>query len=305
MLALLCGGQGVLGAETFALTAERPEAASVFATATELLGQDPRELVGGGDDEAISANRISQILTATATLATHACLRDALDERVAVTGYSVGEMAAWSIAGVWPAETALHLTDARARAMDAADGTGGRLGYVRGLPRAAVAQLAADYGCAIAIRNPGNLFVVGGWEADVAALCEAARTHAARAGLLAVRIASHTPMLAAAVAPIQAALDARTSAGPAPDRLLLAGGGGRRILDAPATTAELAGQVAVTVDWAGALEALGENGVDRILDLGPGHALADMAREALPGARAYAADQFRSIEGLRDWLARA
>jgi [acyl-carrier-protein] S-malonyltransferase len=50
---------------------------------------------------------------------------------------------------------------------------------------------------------------------------------------------------------------------------------------------------------------LGELGVDRILDLGPGHALADMARDALAGVRAYSTSDFHSIEGLREWIASA
>jgi hypothetical protein len=53
------------------------------------------------------------------------------------------------------------------------------------------------------------------------------------------------------------------------------------------------------------LETLGENRVNRTLDLGPGHALAKFARVALPQARNYAADAFHSREGLREWIASA
>jgi [acyl-carrier-protein] S-malonyltransferase len=64
----------------------------------------------------------------------------------------------------------------------------------------------------------------------------------------------------------------------------------------------LADQVCRPVDWAAALDALGELGVDRIVDLGPGHALADMARDALADVRAYSTTALHSIEGLRDWV---
>jgi hypothetical protein len=169
------------------------------------------------------ADRRSQILSVTAGLAAYACLTDRFPARVAVTGYSVGEMAAWSVAGIWNAATALQLTDLRARAMDEAGGTGGRPGYVRGMLRDAVEALAAAHRCAIAIIALSDLFVIGGAARDVEDLCSAA-AQAKRAGLLDVRIASHTAFLSGAVAPFREALERSTQAAPVPRHVLLAGG---------------------------------------------------------------------------------
>jgi [acyl-carrier-protein] S-malonyltransferase len=303
MLALLCGGQGRLSAHMFDLSAAQPEATAIFDKAHALLGSNPRDLVRCGDDDVLLADRTSQLLSVTTVLATHACIADILPEQVAVTGYSVGEMAAWSIAGVWTAETALQLTDSRARAMDAAGGTDGRLGDVRGLARHTLETLAVRHGCAIAITNPGNLFVVGGAEADVAALCRDAMTAgAAHAELLEVKIAAHTARLEKAIAPFREALEALKIAGPAPGRVMLAGGDGGRIFSAADGMARLAAQVATPIDWAATMEALVESGVDRVLDLGPGQALANMVRSAFPTAPSYAVEAFRSLEGVRSWI---
>lgn len=303
MLALLCGGQGLLSEKIFDLVADRPEAAAIFEEATQLLGKDPRDLVHGDSGDRLGDNHMSQILTVTSALAIHVCIRDILPSQFAVAGYSVGEMAAWNIAGVWTTATALRLTDERARAMDAAGGLGGRLGYVRGLHRPVVQRLAERYHCSIAIINPGDLFVIGGDESEVAAFCDGALSAGAtRADLLAVKIASHTPLLAAAVAPLRQAFATATSGGPTAGRLLLAGGDGERVVAATTATAKLAAQVAAPIDWATTLEVLSEFGVTRALDLGPGHALAEMARGALPDVRSYAVDAFHSIEGLRDWV---
>jgi [acyl-carrier-protein] S-malonyltransferase len=303
MLALLCGGQGLLSPDMFDLVADRPEAATIFEVATHLLGEDPRHLVQSTRSDRLAANRTSQILSVTAALTMLACIQDALPERFAVTGYSVGEMAAWSIAGIWTAATALRLTDERARAMDVAGGVGGRLGYVRGLRRPAIERLTECHHCAIAITNPGDLFVIGGREADVIAVCNAALAAGAmHADLLAVKIASHTSHLATAVAPLRAALAAETSAGPVTGRLLLAGGDGERVVEAATAAAKLAAQVATPIDWATTLEVLSELGVDRALDLGPGHALAEMARAELPEVQCYAAAAFHTIGGIRKWL---
>jgi [acyl-carrier-protein] S-malonyltransferase len=86
---------------------------------------------------------------------------------------------------------------------------------------------------------------------------------------------------------------------------LLAGGDGERIFSVSDATAKLACQVARPIDWAATLEALAELGVDRVLDLGPGHALAEMMQSFLPSIRCYAADGFRTLAGLRDWIASA
>jgi malonyl CoA-acyl carrier protein transacylase len=304
MLALLCGGQGTLSSTTLELVADQPAAKPVFAAATAYLGQDPRDLILTRDADKLSTNHISQILTVTAALATHACVADLLPKPSAATGYSVGEMAAWSIAGIWTAEEALRLTDIRARLMENVAAPGGRLGYIRGLDRHTLERLLEKHRCEIAITNPDDLFVVGGAEQDVTDLCRgAAARGTARSGLLAVRIASHTARLERACEPFRQALDASRQSPVASQSILLAGGDGERIFSASDATAKLARQVARPIDWSATLEALVELGVSQVLDLGPGHALAEMMQGFRPSIRCYPADGFRTIDGLRNWIA--
>ena len=145
--------------------------------------------------------------------------------------------------------------------------------------------------------------MIGGSEQDVVDLCEEAIRHgAARSGLLAVKIASHTSRLARACKPLQEALDASRRVPIASQRILLAGGDGERIFSVSDATVKLAGQAARVIDWSATLEALAELGVDRVLDLGPGHALAEMMQAFLPDIRCYAADGFHSVDGLRSWI---
>jgi len=303
MLALLCGGQGTLSDTIFDLVADQPAAEPIFAAAAAFLGADPRKFIKTRNADELSANHSSQILTVTSALAIHACIADLLTEQTAVTGYSVGEMAAWSVAGIWTADEALRLTDIRARLMQDAAGPDGRLGYVRGLDRTALAPLLTKHRCEVAIRNPDLLVVIGGAERDVIALCGEAAKEGARTGLLAVKIASHTTGLAQACTPLQRALDKTRHAAVASGRILLAGGDGERIFVAEDATAKLASQVAHPIDWAATLEALAELGVSEVLDLGPGHALAELTRASQPSMRCYSADGFRTLAGLRNWVA--
>ncbi|MFB9264051.1 acyltransferase domain-containing protein [Bradyrhizobium erythrophlei] len=304
MLALLCGGQGTLSSAMFDLVADQARAEPVFAAATRQLGQDPRDLLRTPEAEGPSTNHISQILTVTAALAAHACVADLLPKQTAVAGYSVGEMAAWSIAGIWTADEALRLTDIRARLMESAAEQPGRLAYIRGLDRHALEPLLQHRRCAIAITNPGDLFVIGGAEQDVTDLChEAEAKGAARTGLLAVKIASHTTHLERAWKPFQQVLTASRCSPIASRYTLLNGSDGARIFFADRAIEKLARQVARPIDWSATLQALAELGVSKVLDLGPGHALAEMMQASFPSIRCYSADGFRTMDGLRNWIA--
>ncbi len=119
-IAILCSGQGRQHAEMFALTGDAPEAGSLFAHAATLLGgRDPREVVRTETSEVLHHNRIGQILCALQALAGAAALRDAMPDRLVVAGYSVGEVAAWGVAGLFDMTDTLDLVARRAEVMDA------------------------------------------------------------------------------------------------------------------------------------------------------------------------------------------
>ena len=305
-LALLCSGQGLQSPDLFALTAAAPAAEPIFAAAATLLGCDPRHFVEEADPDSLFANCAGQILCVTAALALAASLSDILPRRCVIAGYSVGEMAAWGLAGIWTPSQVLDLTAARAEAMDAASRPGQGLAAIRGLSHTTLDSLVSRHACAIAIRNPAELFVVGGAGDALDALCaEASELGAARANRLRIGVASHTPLLESAVAPFRAHLDAVPVRRPTAGLILLNGTDGTPIFDAERCRGTLACQVAAFVDWAACLDAVVERGADRVLELGPGHALADMMRAQAPHLTVRSADAFRTLSGLRAWIANA
>ncbi|KQO77234.1 acyltransferase domain-containing protein [Methylobacterium sp. Leaf88] len=301
-LAVLLSGQGGQHPEMFDLTAALPEAQGVFAAAAPLLGQDPRDLVRSGKD--LHANRIGQILCCVAGLAAWTLVRRAQAARVVVVGYSIGDLAAFGCAGLFAPETVLHLAAARAEAMDAAAGPGYGLAGLRGLPAARAFALAEAQGCHPAIRNAADSVVVGGPVAALDALCaQALAAGAARAVRLPVHIPSHTPLLAEASARFAERLaQAPLATPPRPAPRLLSGLDGAAVFRPEAGLPKLAAQVAQTLDWAACLEGVGEFGATRVLELGPGHALATMARAALPEARVHALEDFRQPAGVVQWI---
>jgi [acyl-carrier-protein] S-malonyltransferase len=300
-LALLCSGQGLQSRGMLALFEGADPARPVFTAAASVLGADPRGLVAEAAEAALHDNRMSQVLCVTRALAAAACLE--LDGPLLIAGYSVGEMAAWGIAGLWSAQETVRLTAIRAELMDKADGGDGGLGFIRGLNRKAVERLVAEYRCAIAITNPDRLFVIGGARVDVAECCaQALIAGAASARPLAVNIASHTPRLSSAVEPFEAALSRSAPAEIVKGRTLVGASDGAVIESIAQGAAGLARQLAHTVDWAGTMEALVERGADRILELGPGAALAGMMRGAYPALAVRALDDFQTLAGARGWL---
>jgi [acyl-carrier-protein] S-malonyltransferase len=174
-LALLCSGQGRQHPGMFALTGDAPEAADLFVHATTLLGRDPREIVRNETTDGLHRDRLAQILCTLQALAAAVALREALPDRLIVAGYSVGEVAAWGVAGLLSMTDTLDLVAHRAEAMDAASPPSDGMLFVRGLSRGAVDALCERHNAAIAIVEPGDAFVLGGSRAALQALADDAR----------------------------------------------------------------------------------------------------------------------------------
>jgi len=305
-LAILCSGQGAQHAGMFALTRDTPAAKPLFAVAAALLGYDPGS--ASFPTENLLRNRDAQVLCTLAPLCVVTALGNALPARRCVAGYSVGEIAAWSVAGLIEPGAALELVAARAQAMDAASqGDEGML-FVRGLAREFVDAMCTGRAAEIAIVNPGEAFVLAGQRdaLDAIAIAIEARQHgAARVVPVAVRVASHTRFLAAA-SPVFSECLAHTHIARAlrPGVRLLSGIDAATVLDVRAGLDKLAAQISQPVQWAACIDACVESGVTAFLELGPGRALAEMAAAAYPSLPSRSVEDFKSLQGVRDWLAR-
>lgn len=178
--------------------------------------------------------------------------------------------------------------------------------YEVGLPALRLAALDARHGAAVAIVNPAAGFVIGGSGAALDGLAREARaTRSARLVELPVEVASHTPRLAAASAAFRKLLDqAEVAPHPPAGVRLLSGIDAAPVFEVRAGLDKLAAQISRTVQWAGCLGACVEAGATAFLELGPGAALGGMAASAWPRIPARSLEEFRSIEGVRAWLAR-
>lgn len=299
-LLLLCPGQGGQHSAMNALAAGDPAGAALLADA-----QLPATLA----DAHLFDNRVAQPAVVTATLAMWAALRPRLAALplapALVAGYSVGELSAWSVAGALSAPDAIALARTRAALMDvaaAASAPQQGLLAVSSLARARTQALSQALGCAIAIVNDDDACVVGGPATALATLAAQALALGARTHSLPVTVAAHTPLLAAAVAPFAAALDAAPFAPPRCP--VLQGTSGASLADRRAAIAALSGQLAHTIAWADCMDAASEAGITVALELGPGAALSRMLQARHPAIACRSVAEFRTIEGIVGWLQR-
>jgi [acyl-carrier-protein] S-malonyltransferase len=290
----------------FALTGDAPEAASLFSHAATLLGgHDPREIVRSEPAEALHHNRIGQILCTLQTLAAASVLHEQIPDRLIVAGYSVGEVAAWGVAGLMSMTETLDLVARRAEAMDAATLPGDGMLFVRGLPRDAIDRLCERRDAEVAIVNPGDAFILGGGRAALNALADDAKAmNAARVVDVPVEVASHTRRLAKASTEFRDSLShAAVTALPPVGTRLLSGIDAAAVIDVKTGLDKLATQISQTVQWADCLQACIESEATVILELGPGRALSEMVAGAYHDVATRSLEDFRTLDGVRAWLA--
>jgi len=293
-LLILCPGQGDQHARMFDLARGHARAAALLdSLALPSVDTDPALLF---------SNRAAQQLIVAAELATWEAIRDDAPAPALVAGYSVGELAAYSVAGALDAADAVHLAGARARAMDACERAhpGQALAAISGLALAHAVALMADDLFYVAIETADDSCIAGGPAAGLLSLEQKVLAAGGRFTRLPVGVASHTSYLAAAVAPFAAALhDAGFRPFTAP---VLSGIAALRVDGKALAVEQLSRQLAETITWRGCMDASAEAGITVALELGPGAALARMMQARHPHIACRSVADFRSLSGVRRWL---
>ena len=224
---------------------------------------------------------IAQPAIATASLAALRVLADLGLEATVAAGHSLGELVAWHWAGAFSAETLLRVAVARGRAMSESGHPAGAMASL-GADAPEVRELIAGAGSVqITGYNSPRQTVISGPTPAVKEVLSRARSRGWQARRLAVSHAFHSPLMAAAVPPLAAALEGAETVPPSrrpPGRRVastIAGGWLEDDADLPAL---LCHQVTSPVRFAAALEAAAPE-VDFFLEAGPGEILTGLARD--------------------------
>ncbi|MFG6432664.1 acyltransferase domain-containing protein [Roseateles sp. LYH14W] len=293
--ALLFSGQGTQHAAMLPWLADDD---LVRATCARLGVTDWRAALA--DPAWAQRNDVAQTLLTGLSLAAWQQLAPHVGVPAAVAGYSVGELPAFSAAGVFEAETAAALATARAAAMDrcAKHAPGGLLA-VSGLGGQRLERLMADTGLAIAIRSGVDSSILGGPHASLDQAERIATLAGAQCTRLRVNVASHTPWMREAAQDFSHTL---ATVHFDPPRALLFGSAGDRIRDAASARVGLSAQIDHTVRWDAVMDHVAARQVACVLEVGPGQALAHMWNQRFQAIPARACDDFRSAAAVATWV---
>jgi [acyl-carrier-protein] S-malonyltransferase len=249
-------------------------------------------------------NRVAQPLIVAATLAMWKALRDRVPVPALAAGYSIGELAAYGVAGALAPQAAVELAARRADCMDraAALNPGQAMLSVSGLTVERTRAMADQAGASVAIITGEDACIAGGTRTALATLAREAEAMGAHCQELPVAVASHTPLMAPAVAPFAEAL--AEAAWQAPSCPVLSGIDATRIQDTRQAVHHLSHQLAQTILWSSCMDAAVESGATVALELGPGASLSRMFRTRYPDLPCRSVSEFRSLDGIVAWLER-
>jgi [acyl-carrier-protein] S-malonyltransferase len=266
-----------------------PEAQEVFAIANATLGFDLARLCFEGPEDELTATENAQPAILTVSIALHAAMRKAFADSDTghtprlVAGHSLGEYSALVAAEGLGFADALRLVRRRGELM--AEATEGTMAAVLGLDLAPVAEICAavsEYGpCVIANQNaPGQLVISGATEAVQAAGERAKAAGAKRVMPLKVSAAFHSPLMAPTAERLARDIEQteffETRAG------VVANSSAQTLYTPAEFRRELVEQITAPVLWISTIEAMVQQGITNIVEIGPGAVLTGLIKRIAP-----------------------
>ena len=268
------------------------EAASVFETVDEALGEKLSDIIFNGPIETLTLTENAQPALMAVSLAAIRVLEARgvrIRDKVAfVAGHSLGEYSALAAAGSLSVADAARLLRTRGRAMQQAVPVGtGAMAALLGIELEAAREVAAEAAqgevCEAANDNGGGQVVISGAKAAVERALDIAKAKGAkRAILLPVSAPFHCALMAPAAKVMEAALAAVELAAPAVP--LVANVLAAPIADPAEIRKRLVEQVTGMVRWRESMAWLGGAGMTTFVEVGAGKVLSGLAKRVVEGA---------------------
>ena len=280
---------------------ELPGAAERLAAWSQISGLDLVRLGTTATAEEITDPAVTQPLVVAATLLAHEELsrRGLLNDRDAiVAGHSVGEIAAYAIAGVISADDAIKLAATRGSEMAKAcalEPTG--MSAVLGGDEAEVLARLEALDLVPANRNAAGQIVAAGALSALEKLAEDPPAKA-RVRQLATAGAFHTHYMASATDGYANAAQGVTTS--EPTAKLLSNADGQAVASAADAMTKLVSQLTRPVRWDLCTETMRQNNVSAIVEFPPAGTLAGIAKRELRGVPTHAVKSPADLDGLAE-----
>jgi [acyl-carrier-protein] S-malonyltransferase len=280
---------------------ELPGAAERLAAWSQISGLDLARLGTTATAEEITDTAVTQPLVVAATLLAHKELtrRGLLaDKETVVAGHSVGEIAAYAIAGVISADDAVKLAATRGAEMAKAcalEPTG--MSAVLGGDEVEVLARLEALDLVPANRNAAGQIVAAGALSALEKLAEDPPAKA-RVRQLATAGAFHTHFMASATDGYASAAEGVTAS--EPTAKLLSNADGQPVASAADAMTKLVAQLTRPVRWDLCTETMRQNNVTAIVEFPPAGTLAGIAKRELRGVPTYAVKSPAELDGLAE-----
>ena len=301
MIALLAPGQGSQTPGMLAEWLTLPGAADRIAAWSQISGLDLARLGSTATAEEITDTAVTQpLVVATTLLAYDELVRRGLPsaENTIVAGHSVGEIAAYAIAGVISADDAVRLAAVRGAEMAkacASEPTG--MSAVLGGDEAEVLARLEALELVPANRNAAGQIVAAGAVAALEKLAEDPPAKA-RVRALATAGAFHTHYMASAMDGYAAAAADVSAADPR--ATLLSNVDGEPVTSGADAMAKLIAQLTRPVRWDLCTATMRQRDTTAIVEFPPAGALTGIAKRELRGVATHAVKTPADLDGLTD-----
>ena len=301
------------GSQTVGMLAELagdyPIVQETFKQASEVLGYDLWQLVQEGPAEELNKTWQTQPALLTASVAVYRVWQQkypALKPEV-MAGHSLGEYSALVCAGVLDFQDAVKLVELRGKLMQQAvpEGTGAMYAII-GLDKDAIINACkqAEQGevvAAVNFNSPGQVVIAGAKAAveRAAALCKEAG--AKRALPLAVSVPSHCALMKPAADQLSVSLESITlkEAGVS----VLNNVDVKNEIEADAIRNALVRQLYSPVRWTETVEKMAQNGVEVLVEVGPGKVLNGLTKRIVDSLQAVSVNDVKSLDSVEEVLA--
>ena len=261
-----------------ALAAEFSEVEATYREAAEVLGYDLWDIVQNGPADKLNSTDITQPAMLAAGVAVWRVWQAKGGTQPAVlAGHSLGEYTALVCAGSLAFTDAIKLVAERGRLMQAAVPAGtGAMAAVLGLEDDAVRQACSDAAAgevleAVNFNSPGQVVVAGNKAAVERVVALAKERGAKRALLLPVSVPSHCALMQPAAEQLATIL--KDVAIQAPGIPVINNADVATPSEPDAIRDALVRQLYSPVRWVETIQKMATDGVDRLLECGPGKVL--------------------------------
>lgn len=301
------------GSQTVGMLAELagdyPIVQETFKQASEVLGYDLWQLVQEGPAEELNKTWQTQPALLTASVAVYRVWQQKYPELKpeVMAGHSLGEYSALVCAGVLDFQDAVKLVELRGKLMQQAvpEGTGAMYAII-GLDNDAIINACkqAEQGevvSAVNFNSPGQVVIAGAKAAveRAAALCKEAG--AKRALPLSVSVPSHCALMKPAADQLSVSLESITLK--APVVAVLNNVDVKAETDAVAIRNALVRQLYSPVRWTETVEKMAQNGVEVLMEVGPGKVLNGLTKRIVDSLQAVSVNDVKSLDSIEEVLA--